>query len=209
MKNNILKNYSILLIILYLINNLLLKNIIICGPLYIIIMIVLIITNIIFVIKNKNKIKYKKNTSIILLFISFIGKDILQADLTFTSFIVLAILQLKEKKEFDLVRKIALGMFIIFFYIIIHLIFVVKYIESITNNVMYNKSDNHYYCENNIEILAYENPFKNKVYFATATIKKIIKVDNLITITYQKIEEKNDENLESYIEGYRCKTTKK
>lgn len=201
MKKILINNYGILIMILFIINNTLLVNLHINGMLYISIMFSIIILNIIVINKYKKEIKYKS-----LIIISFLimlsSKDSYNLIFYITNIITFIIVGISESKINQITIIIVGIIFVVFHPLIILYIFIV--ILGLNDNPSIYE-EMHYHCDNNYNVYAYSGGAMDSFHYNISKYYEILNIDGIITITYNKRNEKNYEEYNNFIKHHKCK----
>ena len=202
---NFIKNYAVYMMMLFMISNITLYNLKIHGLLYQIFMTILIIINALILIIFRKKIKYKSSIIIIYLVILIFSKNALQLFFGVSNIILICVTGFME----DNIIKIISGLLVLFVCIFFGpflfgylLTFGTGFDEEPDKIDIYD--DTHYYCDNNYEIYSYSAGAMDGFHYSIGKHYEILKIDDIISISYNARNEKTKDEYESYLETHNC-----
>lgn len=201
MKKNLINNYGILIMILFIINNIVLVDLHVQGVLYIFSMELIILLNILVIIKYKREIKYKSLIIISFLIILF-SKDIYNLIFYITNVITFIIVGIIESK-INQIAIILVGVIFAVFHPVILFYILFLILESNDNSSIYE--DTHYHCDNNYNVYAYSGGAMDSFHYNISKDYEILNIDGIITIIYDKRNEKSYEEYNNFINNHNCK----
>lgn len=200
MKKIIIKNYGLIVALLFIINNVVLNEVRISGILYILMMLLLIVLNAIIIVRNKDEIKYKSLIIIFFLILLF-AKDIWNLLFYISNIITFMLVGIAESKYIQKAIILSAIIFILFIpYIFLLTISII--LNDVYGNTIYE--DTHYFCENNYEIYSYSAGAMDKFHYNIGKHYEILNIDGIISITYSEINEQNKSEYDKYIKEYDC-----
>ncbi len=201
MKKIIINYYGLIIVNLFIIYNIILKNLKIEGLLYKLFMINIIIINITILIKFKKNIKLKSLIIIIYFLTWFLfSKNALQLIFGISNIITLIIIGFSEN-NFIKILSVIIGLFLVTFSIPLFFIFILTYDTGI--NDIYN--DTHYFCENNYEIYSYSAGAMDKFHYSIGKHYELINIDDIIYISYNERNEVSEKDYKNYLNNHKCK----
>lgn len=201
MKKILIHNYGILIMILFIINNIVLGDLHVQGVLYIFAMALIILLNILIIIKYKKEIKYKSLIIVSFLIILF-SKDIYNLIFYITNVIAFIIASLSESKINQITIILVGVIFAVFHPVILLYIFIV--ILGLNNSSSIYE-DTHYHCEDNYNVYAYSGGAMDKFHYNISQYYEILNAYDIITIIYDKRNETSYEEYNNYIKNHNCK----
>lgn len=201
MKKILIHNYGILIMILFIINNIALVNLHIQGILYIFIMALIILLNILIIIKYKKEIKYKSLIIISFLLMLF-SKDVYNLVFYITNIITFIVVGISESKINQITIIIVGAIFVHFHPFILLYIFIVI-LGLNDNSSIYEEM--HYHCDNNYNVYAYSGGAMDSFHYNISKDYEILNIDGIITIIYDKRNEKSYEEYNNFINNHNCK----
>lgn len=195
--------YLVLIIMLFIVNNIILDDLKITGALYISMMNISIVLNGIMLLLFKNEIKFK-GIIIIIAFITFIfSKDIYQFIFIISTLVILILTDISNSK-FIQITTIIINIIILIFHIpLLFFIIILVFNEIDQNADIYE--DTHYYCKNNYEAYSYSAGAMDDFHYSIGKHYEILNVDGIITISYNKRNEKTEEEYKNFIKNNKCK----
>lgn len=197
MKKSLLKNYSLFILIVFIINNVLLSSIKVSGIVYDFIMIILIILNILVLIIYQKKIKYKEISIIGLILLLMFSKNTYYFLFNILSIILLIIPEFKTNQT---IKFIAVLMILIIVLLNpVMLVIIIVSIEQLSD--IYE--DTHYRCDN-YNVYAYSSGAFDKFHYSIGKYYEIINIDGIINIIYDERNEKTKKEYDSFIEKNNC-----
>ena len=209
MKKDLINNYTIFMIIIFIIENIILINLKIKGIVYEIFMLILVIFNMIILIKYNCEIKFKILTIIVSLFLFLLSKDFYNAIFMITNILTLLIITIFNAIKKQSLKTIILSilavifLFKYFFYIILFIMFVLynKLTYEEDSDIYY---DTYYYCENNYEAYVYSAGAFDSFHYSISKHYEIFNIDGIINICYRERNETTKENYEEFIRNNKC-----
>lgn len=202
MSNKIINYYVIFMIILFVIFNLILVNLKVCGMLYKVLIFLLIIINSVILILFRKRIKYK--TLIILLYVLllFFSKDLMQCMFALSNIIILCVIGFLESHVIKII-SILITLFISI-YLPLYFIILIIFGSSLDNkNNIYE--DTHYYCNNHYEIYIYSSGAMDSSHYIIGVHYELLNIDDIINITYRKGNEVSLKEYSDYLNKNNCK----
>ena len=204
MKEKLINYYTILLITLLVFANIIFKSIKITGIIYNFIMILLIVLNVIFILKHKDKIKYKKVSLIIFIFLFITCKNVYYLIFVIINIVLLFVIILL-KSSVKAVKVILLGCLAIVLTPLIYGIFFILYLsfsfEKESDDIY---EDTHYYCENNYEVYIYSMGAMDGFHYNVGKYYVVIDFDNWLNITYRKRNETTKDKYDEFLNNHKC-----
>lgn len=207
MKKNIVDYYALIMMILFIIYNIILKDLKIGGLLYQIFMISLIVLNITILIKFRKRIKLKGLIIIVYFFIWFIfSKNALQCFFAISNMVILIAIGFMES-NFIKVLSILIGLFFVIFSMPLFLAFLLTYGTSINEESGRNDiyGNMHYYCEKNFEVYSYSAGAIDRFHYSIGKHYEILDIDGIIYISYNERNEVSQEEYNNYLNTHKCK----
>lgn len=209
MKKDLINNYTIFMIIIFIIENIILINLKIKGIVYEIFMLILVILNMIILIKYNREIKFKILTIIVSLFLFLLSKDFYNAIFMITNILTLLIITIFNAIKKQSLKTIILSilavifLFKYFFYIILFIMFVLynKLTYEEDSDIYY---DTYYYCENNYEAYVYSAGAFDSFHYSVGKHYEIFNIDGIINVSYRERNETTKENYEEFIRNNKC-----
>lgn len=193
MKKNIIDYYALIIAILFIVYNLVLKDLKIGGLLYQIFMIVLTIFNIAILIRFRKRIKLKGLIIVIYFFTwMLLSKNALQCLFGISNMITLVIIGFKGSNFIKVISALILLFFLIFstpllfFYIFI---FGSGINEEVGRNDIY--SDTHYFCNNNYEVYSYSAGAMDGYHYSIGKHYEFLHIKNIIHNEVKKFHKKS------------------
>lgn len=205
MKKILINYYALIIILLFLVYNLLLRNLVITGIIYHLLMITIIILNIILLFKLKNEIKCKSMAIIIFFIIWIFSKDIYGVIFGISSMITIISIGFIESNIIKIISIIitiiisiaALPLFYLF-------IFVFALSGGSRDNQIYE--DTHYYCNNNTEIYSYSAGAMDSFHYSIGKHYVILDFNDIIYISYnEQRNEVSQKEYSEYLKTHKCK----
>ena len=206
MQKKIINYYSFIMMILFVIYNVILKDLKIGGLLYVLFMIILSIFNIKVILKYSKDIKYKKIFIIIFCIITvLLSRNGLQYIFGIINVLILIIVCYKEKilgKEIFIIGAVVitvLGLPLLFN-------FLLRFGASLSTDADRQDiyEDMHYYCENNYEVYGYSMGAMDKMHYSIGKHYDILNINDIIYITYNKRNEVSQEKYDKYLDTHKC-----
>ena len=207
MKRNIIDYYALIMMILFIIYNIILKNLKISGLLYQIFMIVLIFLNIIILIKFRKRIKLKGLIIVIYFFICLLfSKNALQCFFAISNMITLVAIGFMES-NFIKVISILITIFFAVFSMPLLFVYLLAYCTDISEESGRNDiyDDMHYFCENNYEVYSYSAGAMDSFHYSIGKHYEILDIDGIIYISYNERNEVSQEEYNNYLNTHKCK----
>lgn len=201
-KDKLITNYIIIITILFIISNILLRNLIISGFIYHIIMIVLTILNIRFLLKNKEKIKYKKIGILICSLIWIISKNFYGIILVLSTLITLTVIEYSKSLIIKVLAYIIALIISIVFILFLYLQIIVSSLFSYDDDAF---DDSHYYCDNHYEAYVYSAGSIDSYHHSIGKHYDFIDLGVIIFISYKGDHEVSTEEYNKFIETHNCK----
>lgn len=207
MKKNIIDYYALIMMILFIIYNIIFKDLKIGGLLYQIFMVVLIVLNITILMKFRKRIKLKGLIIVIYFLIWFIfSKNALQCFFAISNMIILIAIGFMES-NFIKVLSILIGLFFVVFSMPLFLAFLLTYgigiSEESGRNDIYD--DMHFYCENNYEVYSYSAGAMDRFHYSVGKHYEFLDIDGIIYISYKERKEVSQEEYNNYLNTHKCK----
>ena len=209
MKKDLINNYTIFMIFIFIIENIILIDLKIKGIVYEIFMLILVIFNMIILIKYNSEIKFKILTIIVSLFLFLLSKDFYNAIFMITNILTLLIITI-----FNMIKKQSPKTIILFILAVIFLFKYLFYIILFIMFVLYNKltyeedSDiyygTYYYCENNYEAYVYSAGVFDSFHYSVGKHYEIFNIDGIINVSHRERNETTKENYEEFIKNNKC-----
>lgn len=203
MKKFLVNYYPLITQLLFIIYNIVLKNLRIGGYLYQIYMLLFIGSNIFVLIKMRKYIKCKSLAIVIAFLTCIFSKDSLQCLFDITSMINLIIIGFMES-NFVKVITILIAIFIIKFFVPLQFAFLIFFVTDggkLMNDVY---EETHYYCDNNYEAYAYSSGAWDSAHYSIGMHYEILNIDDIIHINYNKRNEKSEQEYKDYIKNNNC-----
>lgn len=207
MKKKIIDYYALIMMILFIVYNLILKDLKIGGLLYQIFMFVLIILNLIILIKFRKRIKLKGLIIVIYFFIwMLLSKNALQCAFGISSMITLIIIGFLES-NFIKVMSILITLFFAVFSMPLLFVYLLAFGTGISEesdrNYIYD--DMHYFCDNNYEVYSYSAGAMDRFHYSIGKHYEFLDIDDIIYISYNERNEVSQEEYENYLNTHKCK----
>lgn len=197
--------YSLIMMILFIIYNVLLINIKINGLLYVLFMIVLILVNIIIMILFRKNISFKSIIIIIYFFTWLIfSKNLMQCLFALSSMITLLIIGYKESNFIKSMAFIILTIFILFF-LPIYFIFLLEFDSGKDKYIGDIYEDMHYYCDNNYEVYSFSQGAMDGFHYSIGKHYEFLNIDGIISISYSDRNEVYQKDYNDYLNNHKCK----
>lgn len=209
MKKDLINNYTIFMIIIFIIENIILINLKIKGIVYEIFMLILVIFNMIILIKYNSEIKFKILTIIVSLFLFLLSKDFYNVIFMITNILTLLIITIFNAIKKQSLKTIILSilavifLFKYFFYIILFIMFVLynKLTYEEDSDIYY---DTYYYCENNYEAYVYSAGAFDSFHYSISKHYEFFNIDGIINVSHRERNETTKENYEEFIRNNKC-----
>ena len=209
MKKIIIDYYALIMMILFIIYNIILKDLKIGGLLYQIFMIALIVLNIIILIKFRKRIKLKGLIIVVYFFIWFLfSKNALQCCFGITNIFTLIAIGFMES-NFIKVISVLITLFFVVFSMPLLFVYLLAYgigiSEESGRNDIYD--DMHYYCENNYEVYSYSAGAMDSFHYSIGKHYEFLDIDGIgiIFISYNERNEVSQEEYNNYLNTHKCK----
>lgn len=207
MKKKIIDYYALIMMILFIVYNLILKDLKIGGLLYQIFMFVLIILNLIILIKFRKRIKLKGLIIVIYFFIwMLLSKNALQCAFGISSMITLIIIGFLES-NFIKVMSILITLFFAVFSMPLLFVYLLAFGTGISEESDRNDiyDDMHYFCDNNYEVYSYSAGAMDRFHYSIGKHYEFLDIDDIIYISYNERNEVSQEEYENYLNTHKCK----
>lgn len=207
MKKKIIDYYALIMMILFIVYNLILKDLKIGGLLYQIFMFVLIILNLIILIKFRKRIKLKGLIIVIYFFIwMLLSKNALQCAFGISSMITLIIIGFLES-NFIKVMSILITLFFAVFSMPLLFVYLLAFGTGISEESDRNDiyDDMHYFCDNNYEVYSYSAGAMDRFHYSIGKHYEFLDIDDIIYISYNERNEVSQEEHENYLNTHKCK----
>jgi len=205
MKKILINYYALIIILLFLIYNLLLRNLVITGIMYHLFMITLIISNIILLFKLKKEIKCKSIAIIVFFIIWIFSKDIYGVIFGLSSMITLISIGFIES---NLIKIISIIITIIISIIALPLFYLFILVFALSGGSRDNQiyEDTHYYCSNNTEIYSYSAGAMDRFHYSMGKHYVILDFNDIIYISYnEQRNEVSQKEYSEYLKTHKCK----
>lgn len=200
MKIFLIKYYTSIILLFFIMYNFVLSCLKISGPLYEAFIVIVIFVNNFILIQFRKNIKYKGTLCLIFFFMWFFSKDFLQCFLAFFIIGILCITGFTENRHMKVIT-ICILTFTTLFFIPITLIFLIRF-HLDANHVIYE--DTHYLCEENYEIYSFSQGAMDGFHYSIGKYYEVLHIDGMIDITYRKRKETSKEKYEKYIKNHIC-----
>ena len=207
MKKNIIDYYALIMMILFIIYNIVLKDLKIGGLLYQIFMITLIVLNITVLIKFRKKIKFKGLIIVVYFFIwSIFSKNALQFLFGLSSMIILIAIGFMENNFIKNI-SILITLFFVAFSMPLLFAYLFAYGTGISKERGINDiiDDMHYFCENNYEVYSYSGGAIDSFHYSIGKHYEFLDIDGIIFISYNERNEVSQEEYSNYLNTHKCK----
>ena len=201
--------YALGMLILFIIYNLLLKNLTISGVLYQLFAFTIMIMNAVVLIVFRKKIKYKTLIIVAYLIVGLFSKGILQFILAFSNITLLCITGFMEShfiKFISILLVILCCIFILPVLVLFTLMFNVGLLsldEDNSASIIYE--DMHYYCDNNNEVYAYSGGAMDRYHYSIGKHYEFLNIKGIISISYGVRNDKTETEYEEYLKKHTCK----
>lgn len=206
MKKILIDYYAVIMLILFIIYNVFLRNLMISGLLYKLVMFIIILANIFVLVKYRNRIKYKSFIIIAYFLLSLIiAKSMMQYLFGFLSMLVLILTGISKSKMIKVITVIMVICFI-FIYKLYFLVLAFSLGLNDDEDYMVNRiyEDMHYYCDKGYEVYAYSAGAFDSYHYSVTKNYVILRIDKVINIVYMKSEDITYEEYEKYIKNNNC-----
>lgn len=207
MKKKIIDYYALIVMILFIIYNIILRDLKVGGLLYQIFMIVLIILNIIVLIKFRKRIRFKGLIIVIYFFIWFLfSKNAIQCFFGISNIIILIAIGFMES-NFIKVISILITLFFAVFSMPLLFVYLLAYGTGISEESGRNDihDDMHYFCENNYEVYSYSAGAMDSFHYSIGKHYEFLDIDGIIYISYNERNEVSQEEYDNYLNTHKCK----
>lgn len=209
MKKFLINYYAVIIQVLFIIYNIVFRNIRIGGYLYQISMLLLIILNIIALLKLRKNIKYKSLTIILYFLVCIFSKDSLQCIFDISSIITLIVIGFEESnfvKVVTILTELFIFIFTFVFPILPVLLFILIRVDIDRGKEMYGVyEETHYYCDNNYEVYAYSASAMDGFHYNIGKYYEILNIDDIIYINYNhKQKNISEQEYKDYIKNNNC-----
>lgn len=207
MKKNIIDYYALIMLLLFIIYNIILKDLKVGGLLYQIFMIVLIVLNIIILIKLRKRIKLKGLIIVIYFLIWFLfSKNALQCFFGISNIFILIAIGLMES-NFVKVISVLISLFFVVFSMPLLFVYLLTYGTSIGEESGRNDiyDDMHYLCENNYEVYSYSAGAMDNFHYSIGKYYEFLDIDGIIFISYNERNEVSQKEYSNYLNAHKCK----
>ena len=204
MKKILINYYALIIMLLFLIYNLLLRNLVITGIMYHLFMIILIISNIILLLKLKKEIKCKSIAIIVFFIVWIFSKDIYGVIFGISSMITLISIGFMES---NLIKVISIIITIIISIVALPLFYLFILVFALSGGSRDNQiyEDTHYYC-NNTEIYSYSAGAMDSFHYSIGKHYVILDFNDIIYISYNKQRnEVSQKEYSEYLKIHKCK----
>ncbi len=205
MKKRLIRYYAVIVEILFIVYNLIFKNLIIGGRLYQIMMSLLIMINMPVIAIFHKEIKYKSAVCVIYSLIWISSKNVLQCYFNFSNIIILCIMGFRESK-FMKMFSISISIVTTIFFLPLYFIFLLWIGTNINEESRRTDiyEDMHYYCENNDEVYTYSAGMMDKFHYSIGKYYEILNIDDIIWISYHERNEVSKNKYEEYLKTNYC-----
>ena len=200
MKNFLIKYYTRITLLSFIMYNVLLSCLKISGSLYQIFMGIVILINSFILIQFRKNIKYKGTICLIFFFMWFFSKDILQCFLAFFTIGILCITGFTENTHMKVIT-ICILTFNFLFFIPITFIFLIRFHFHAGHDIY---EDTHYLCEENDEIYSFSQGAMDRFHYSIGKYYEVLHIDGMIDIIYRKRNETSRQKYEEYIKNHIC-----
>lgn len=194
-------DYYVLIVFgLFIIFNFILRNLLIGGSLYVILMFLIMASNAFLLIIFRKNVEYKGTGIVIYSVIWLFAKNGLQVGFCFSNIILLCVLGFMESnyiKFIVLLLVILVGRFCFLFIFV--LIIVLGYNED---NYIYH--DTHYICENNYEAYIYSAGAMDKFHYNIGKRYEFLNINDIIYVIYKETSEKSESEYRKFISNHTC-----
>lgn len=206
MKKNFINYYALIMMIIFIIYNLLLRELKINGLLYQIFMVLLIIINTIILIAYRNQIEYKVFVIIVYSFLWLFSKNILQCLFNFSNMMILCIIGFR-KNNFIKVITTLIAAFILIFSPPLLFGFLLTFGTDLNEEQELNDiyGNMHYYCEENYEVYSYSAGAFDGFHYSIGKHYDILNIDDIIHISYNERNEITKQEYETYLKNHHCR----
>ena len=207
MKKNIIDYYALVMMILFIIYNIILRDLKVGGLLYQVFMIFLIILNIILLIKFRKRIKFKGLIIVIYFFIWFLfSKNALQCFFAISNMIILITIGFMES-NFIKVISILITLFFAVFSMPLFFLYLLAYGTGISEESGRNDiyDDMHYFCENNYEVYSYSAGAMDRFHYSIGKHYEFLDINGIIYISYNERNEVSQKEYDNYLNTHKCK----
>ena len=207
MKKNIIDYYALVMMILFIIYNIILRDLKVGGLLYQVFMIFLIILNIILLIKFRKRIKFKGLIIVIYFFIWFLfSKNALQCFFAISNMIILITIGFMES-NFIKVISILITLFFAVFSMPLFFLYLLAYGTGISEESGRNDiyDDMHYFCENNYEVYSYSASAMDRFHYSIGKHYEFLDINGIIYISYNERNEVSQKEYDNYLNTHKCK----
>lgn len=206
-KKILIDYYALIMLILFIIYNVFLRNLMISGILYKLVVFILILVNIFILVKYRDRIKYKSFIIIAYFILSLIiAKSMMQYLFGFVSMLVLILTGISKSKMIKVITTIMVISFIfvykLYFLILAFNLGLINDDEDYMTNRIYE--DTHYSCNKGYEVYAYSNGAFDSYHYSVAKNYVILKIGKVINIVYMKSDDITYEEYQRYIKNNNC-----
>ncbi len=204
MKKSLYNFYALIMMALFIVYNIIFRNLKIGGLLYEIFMITLIVVNIVILIVLKKDIKFKSLVIIAYFFLLLFSKDTFQCIFSIFNMLTLIVTGFIENHCIKVITILITTFFAIFSIPLFFYIFAFIFVFGLTSDdYIY---DDHYYCENNFEVYSYSAGAMDEFHYNIGRHYEILDIDNIIYIFYDNIgKEVPEEEYDDYLKNHKCR----
>lgn len=198
MRKKFVNYYSLIILTLFILFNIVLDNLKFDGILYLILIILINIFHTIFILKNIVQIKYKKFVFPILFILLPSSNSIYHFLYAFSSIILLA-MGCSSKTTKIMIFLLTLASLPYLFFCLLLSYDLVKQ-EGLDD--IYE--DTHYYCNNNYEIYSYSSGMLDSFHYSIGKHYEFLNIDDIIYIAYRERNEITKDEYDNYISNHNC-----
>lgn len=208
MKKDLIGNYNIFMLIIFIIENILLINLKIKGIANEIFMLILIIFNIIILVRYNNEIKFKILTIIVSFFLLAFSKDFYNFIFITINMLTLLIIVIfnaikKQPNKIIILFILTIFLFKYLFYISLFII-IFSYVKLSDDGYNDIYHDTYYYCKNNYEAYVYSAGALDSFHYSIGKHYEIFNIDGIINVSYRERNETSKEKYEEFIKNNKC-----
>ncbi len=205
MKIFLINYYAVIIMSLFIINNMILKDLKIGGLIYQFCMIIFIIFNSIILIKFRRNIKYKNWVIVVYFLIWLFSKNIFQCLFDISNIIILMIIGFSESKSIKAITILIILFFAVFQFPLLF-IFLLAFGNDLNAEQGMNDiyEDTHYYCEKKYEIYSYSAGAMDGFHYSIGKHYEILNIDDIISISYNERNEKTKEDYDNFLNNHSC-----
>lgn len=205
MKKFLINYYSMIMMTMFIVYNILLDSLKIGGLFYRVYMTLFILLNAILLITFRKDILCKKFVIIVYFLTWIFSKNGFQCFFNLSNIIILCITGFMENNFIKIISACLLVFFIVFF-LPLYFVFLLAFGTDLNKErgISDIYEDTHYYCDHNYEVYSYSAGAMDKFHYSIGKYYEVLHIDGIIYITYSERNEKTQQEYENYLYSHNC-----